>query len=107
MPAAANTSPSPASARLNLCLRHQGLASATSAPRKRRDAAPRSGYGKPHRPCHGFQPARNRPYWPDMQETQTPPLIKSLAKWILACVVLLGIAAPGTNAWAQVNPNAN
>ena len=42
-----------------------------------------------------------------MQETLTAPLIKRLAKCILACVVLLGIAAPGTNAWAQVNPNAN
>ena len=30
----------------------------------------------------------------------------SFCKWLLACVVVLGVAAPGVNAWAQMNPNA-
>jgi hypothetical protein len=33
-------------------------------------------------------------------------LITRFAKWILACVVLLGVVAPGVDAWSQMNPNA-
>ena len=33
-------------------------------------------------------------------------LITPFAKWILACAVLLGVVAPGVDAWAQMNPNA-
>jgi len=33
-------------------------------------------------------------------------LITPFSKWIAACVVLLGVAAPGVDAWAQMNPNA-
>ena len=58
MPAATNTSPSPASADAVLPRQGVGLTSATPAPRKRRDAAPRSGYVGPRRPrfsaCHRF-----------------------------------------------------
>src|SRR6478735_3085359 len=36
-----------------------------------------------------------------MQEKLTP----SFSKWILACVAMLGIVAPG--AWAQMNPQVN
>jgi Protein of unknown function (DUF2865) len=40
--------------------------------------------------------------WPDMPET----LMSPFSRWILACVVLLGVAVPGVDAWAQMNPNA-
>src|SRR3984885_7921860 len=33
-------------------------------------------------------------------------LISPFSRWIVACVVLLGVAAPGVDAWAQMNPNA-
>jgi hypothetical protein len=33
-------------------------------------------------------------------------LITPFAKWILTCAVLLGVVAPGVDAWAQMNPNA-
>jgi hypothetical protein len=33
-------------------------------------------------------------------------LITPFSKWIVACVVLLGVVAPGADAWAQMNPNA-
>ena len=33
-------------------------------------------------------------------------LITPFSKWILACVALLGVVAPGADAWAQMNPNA-
>jgi hypothetical protein len=32
-------------------------------------------------------------------------LICPFSRWIVACVVLLGVAAPGADAWAQMNPN--
>ena len=47
MPAATNSSPSPASAKAACASR---AVPATPAPRKRRDAAPRSGYGRPRWP---------------------------------------------------------
>jgi hypothetical protein len=50
MPVAASTSPLPASAE-HLPGKIAGGRSATSAPRKRRDDAPRSGYVKPRWPC--------------------------------------------------------
>jgi hypothetical protein len=37
-----------------------------------------------------------------MQDRLTPPF----AKWILACAAMLGVAASGADAWAQMNPNA-
>jgi Protein of unknown function (DUF2865) len=37
-----------------------------------------------------------------MPETLNTPF----SKWMLACVVVLGITAPGVDAWAQMNPNA-
>jgi hypothetical protein len=37
-----------------------------------------------------------------MQET----LITPFPKRLLACIALLGVLAPGTSAWAQMNPNA-
>jgi hypothetical protein len=37
-----------------------------------------------------------------MPETLNTPF----SKWILSCIVVLGIAAPGADAWAQMNPNA-
>jgi hypothetical protein len=30
----------------------------------------------------------------------------SFSKWLLACVVVLGVVAPSVGAWAQMNPNA-
>jgi hypothetical protein len=33
-------------------------------------------------------------------------LMSPFSRWIVACVVLLGAAAPGADAWAQMNPNA-
>lgn len=33
-------------------------------------------------------------------------LITPFSKWIVACVVLLGVVAPDADAWAQMNPNA-
>ena len=33
-------------------------------------------------------------------------LITPFSRWILACAVLLGVVAPGVDAWAQMNPNA-
>src|SRR6202012_1513893 len=30
----------------------------------------------------------------------------SFCKWLLACVVVLGVIAPSVSAWAQMNPNA-
>jgi uncharacterized protein DUF2865 len=33
-------------------------------------------------------------------------LMSPFSRWIVACVVLLGAAAPGAGAWAQMNPNA-
>jgi hypothetical protein len=33
-------------------------------------------------------------------------LMSPFSRWIVACVVLLGVAAPGADAWAQMNPNA-
>jgi len=33
-------------------------------------------------------------------------LITPFSKWILACVALLSVVAPGVDAWAQMNPNA-
>jgi hypothetical protein len=32
-------------------------------------------------------------------------LMSPFSRWIVACVVLLGVAAPGADAWAQMNPN--
>ena len=70
--AAVNTSPLPASAEGNLSRNIKGRF-ATSAPRKRRDAAPRSRYWMRPWPHHaalaarlGFEAARNSSYWPDM-----------------------------------------
>jgi hypothetical protein len=37
-----------------------------------------------------------------MPETLNTPF----SKWMLACVVVLGVTAPGVDAWAQMNPNA-
>jgi len=37
-----------------------------------------------------------------MPETLNTPF----SKWILACVVMLCVVAPGADAWAQMNPNA-
>ena len=78
---------------------------ATSAPRKRRDAAPRSGYWMRPWPQNaalaarlGFRAARISPQWPDMLEIRNAPL--SLR--ILTCAVLLGIATPGAPALAQI-----
>src|SRR6201996_619033 len=36
-----------------------------------------------------------------MPETLNSPF----SKWLLACVVVLGVIAPGADAWAQMNPN--
>jgi hypothetical protein len=33
-------------------------------------------------------------------------LMSPFSRWIVACAVLLGVAAPGADAWAQMNPNA-
>src|ERR1700726_2707139 len=30
----------------------------------------------------------------------------AFSNWLLACAVVLGVAAPSVNAWAQMNPNA-
>src|SRR3954454_10123820 len=82
---------------------------ATSAPRKRRDAAPRSGYWMRARPQNAalaarlnLRAARISPQWPDMLKIRNAPL--SLR--ILTCAGLLGIAAPGAPALAQSNEDA-
>src|SRR5258705_5415635 len=87
---------------------YQGLA-ATSAPRKRRDAALRRGYWMRPWPQNaalaapsGFRAARISSQWPDMLEIRNAPL--SLR--ILTCAVLLGIATPGAPALAQTNNDA-
>src|SRR6266850_6781029 len=87
---------------------YQGLA-ATSAPRKRRDAALRRGYWMRPWPQNAALAARLRPraarissQWPDMLEIRNAPL--SLR--ILTCAVLLGIATPGAPALAQSNDDA-
>ena len=54
MPAATNTSPLPASAEPSIAV--TSGCRATPAPRKRRDAAPRSGYVRPRWPRLRFQP---------------------------------------------------
>ena len=33
-------------------------------------------------------------------------LMSPFSRWIVGCVVLLGAATPGADAWAQMNPNA-
>src|ERR1700737_3139829 len=101
MPVATNTSPSPASAEAALPQKNRA---ATPTPRKRRDAALRSVYGKPRWPrLFGFQSLRGvAPRWPDMPET----LITPLSRWILACAALLGVTALSVDAWAQMNPGA-
>ena len=106
--AAANTSPLPASARGNLSRNIKGRF-ATSAPRKRRDAAPRSRYWMRPWPQNaalaarlGFRAARISSQWPDMLEIRNA----ALSLRILTCAVLLGIAAPGAPALAQTNDDA-
>jgi hypothetical protein len=47
--------------------------------------------------------ARRRSRWPDMPNT----LITPFARWILACALLLGIAASGTEAFAQMTPGSS
>ncbi len=99
MPAATNTSPSPASAEAVLPgprPRKPSASSATPAPRKRRDAAPRSRYVGPRRPrflaCYS---------WLDMAETLKTPF----SRWILACAALLGAVVLSVGASAQqMNP---
>src|SRR5437762_5226423 len=82
---------------------------ATSAPRKRRDAALRSGYWMRPWPQNaalaaptGFRAARISPQWPDMLEIRKLPLVLR----ILICAILLGIAARGAPALAQTNDDA-
>ena len=79
---------------------------ATSVPRKRRDAAPRSGYWMRARPQNAalaarlsLRAARISPQWPDMLKIRNAPL-----SLILTCAVLLGVAAPGAPALAQSLP---
>ena len=95
--AAANTSPSPASARGDYPGDIKGRF-ATSAPRKRRDAAPRSGYWMRPWPQNaalaarlGFQPRGSALNGRICWKFATLPFPAR----ILTCAVLLGIAAPG------------
>ena len=76
--------------------------SATPAPRKRRDAAPRSGYVKPRLAAPlGIRSLRGiASQWPDMPET----LILLSPDGSLACAALLGVAALSVDARAQMNP---
>src|ERR1700744_2553326 len=41
-----------------------------------------------------------------MPETLITPFLKPISKPILACIALLGVAAPSVDAWAQMDPNA-
>jgi hypothetical protein len=50
--------------------------------------------------ANGSSAARISSQWPDMLEIRKAPL----ARWILTCAVLLGIAAAGAPAYAQVPP---
>ena len=103
--AATNTSPLPASAERRFCRNIKGRF-ATSAPRKRRDAAPRSGYWMRPWPQHaalaarlGFRSRADQlsmaGYAGNSQRCLSPVRI-------LTCAVLLGIAAPGAPALAQI-----
>src|SRR5262245_42701133 len=105
-PVAANMSPLPASA--DPPLLNAGGLTATSAPRKRRDAAPRSGYGMLAWPQNAasaarwsLRAARISPQWRDMLK-----ICNALSLRFLTCAVLLGIAAPGAPARAQSNQDA-
>jgi hypothetical protein len=49
-----------------------------------------------------FHAVRISSQWPDMLEIRKAPL----ARWILTCAMLLGIAASGAPAFAQMNPGA-
>jgi Protein of unknown function (DUF2865) len=51
--------------------------------------------------ANGFHAVRISSQWPDMLEIRKAPL----ARWILTCAMLLGIAASGP-AFAQMNPGA-
>src|SRR5882757_1244706 len=104
MPVATNTSPLPASAEAPCAAGSRAvedLLPATPGPRKRRDAAPRSGYVRPRWPrLLASTPCGTASQWPDMPELLNTPFFR----WILACAALLGAAALSVDARAQMNP---